>query len=118
MEEMMLRLIGALAMTMLSTVAFAQGGKGIRFWNLTPWTVDGLQLSAPGQNAWGPNQCQYDSDGAVDHDERLKMPRAQAGNYDVKLRFKDGKTCVAKNIEIKADAVFSIDEKALTDCSN
>src|SRR5207247_386619 len=47
--------------------SFAADGKGIRFWNLTSSTITNLQLSPAGQNAWGPNQCANDPDGAVDH---------------------------------------------------
>ena len=38
--------------------------------------VESLQLSPAGQNAWGANQCANDPDGAVDHDERLRITGA------------------------------------------
>ena len=101
----------------LWSAAWGAEGKGIRFWNLTASTVVSLQLSPAGKNAWGKNQCENDPDGAVDHDERLKMTGVEPGLYDAKLRNKDGRECFAKNIEIKADGVFSLDEKTLTGCA-
>jgi hypothetical protein len=94
----------------------AADGKGIRFWNLTSSTVTNLQLSPAGQNAWGANQCANDPDGAVDHDERLRITGISPGRYDVKLANKTGRTCVVRNLEIKENGIFSIEDKDLTDC--
>jgi hypothetical protein len=95
----------------------AQGkGKGIRFWNLTTATVSGLQLSPAGKNEWGPNQTANDKDGEVDHDERLRITGVEAGRWDVKVSYRDNRECVVRNVEIRADAVFSIADKDLTEC--
>jgi len=91
-------------------------GKGIRFWNLTSSTVTNLQLSPAGQNAWGANQCANDRDGAVDHDERLRIVGVLPGRYDAKLADKAGRTCIVRSIEIKANGIFSIEDKDLTEC--
>jgi hypothetical protein len=91
-------------------------GKGIRFWNLTSSTVTNLQLSPASQNAWGPNQCANDPDGTVDHDERLRITGISPGRYDVKLANKAGRTCIVRNLEIKENSIFSIEDKDLTDC--
>jgi hypothetical protein len=91
-------------------------GKGIRFWNLTSSTVTSLQLSPAGQNAWGADQCANDADGAVDHDERLRITGISPGRYDVKLANKIGRTCVVRNLDIKENGIFSIEDKDLTDC--
>ena len=92
-------------------------GKGIRFWNLTSSTVTNLQLSPPGQDAWGVNQCANDPDGSIDHDERLRITGISPGRYDVKLANKAGQTCVVRNLEIKENGIFSIGDKDLTDCA-
>ena len=95
----------------------AQGkGKGIRFWNLTTATISGLQLSPAGKNEWGPNQTANDKDGEVDHDERLRITGVEAGRWDVKVSYRDNRECVVRNVEIRADAVFSIADKDLTEC--
>jgi hypothetical protein len=91
-------------------------GKGIRFWNLTSSTVTNLQLSPAGQNAWGANQCANDPDGAVDHDERLRIVGIAPGRYDVKLADRAGRTCIVHNLDIKENGIFSIEDKDLTEC--
>src|ERR1700752_2330944 len=85
--------------------------KGIRFWNLTSSTVTSLQLPPSGSNAWGPNQCANDPDGAVDHDERLKLTGGTTGAYDARLTLADGRVCTAKAVRIETGKPFSIEDK-------
>jgi hypothetical protein len=104
------------------TAALAFGGsvlakdKPTRFWNLTVYTVNNLQLSPAGKNEFGPNQCKNDKDGTVDHDERVNVTGVPAGRYDVKLADVTGRACIVKNVEVKPGAVFVIEEKQLADC--
>jgi hypothetical protein len=117
-EETMLRKIAvtiALALTVSVAQAQSQKRSGMRFWNLTLYTLTSLQFSPPGQNTWGKNQCENDDDKTVDHDERLRITGLTPGRYDAKLADKIGRTCIVKNVEVK-DGVFSIEEKQLTDC--
>jgi hypothetical protein len=58
--------------------------KGIRFWNLTLYTITSFQMSPAGKDSWGPDQCKNDRDGTVDHDERLRITGIEPGRYDVK----------------------------------
>jgi hypothetical protein len=74
-------------------------------------------MSPAGQETWGPDQCQNDRDGTVDHDERLRITGVEPGHYDARVSYPDKRQCVVRNIEIKADAVFSIADKDLKDCS-
>jgi hypothetical protein len=118
-KHLMSRLLIA-ALVVLITAAGAQAqtkGKGIRFWNLTTATVSGLQLSPAGRNEWGPNQTLNDKDKEVDHDERLRITDIEPGRYDAKVSYHDARQCVVRDIDIKADAVFSIADKDLKDCS-
>jgi hypothetical protein len=92
-------------------------GKGIRLWNLTSTTISGFELSPAGKNEWGPNQTLNDKDKEVDHDERLRITGVEPGRYDAKVTYPDARQCLVRNIEIKADAVFSISDKDLKDCS-
>jgi hypothetical protein len=78
--------------------------------------VTNLQLSPAGQNAWSPNQCANDPDGTVDHDERLRITGISPGRYDVRLANKAVRNCIVRNIEIKENGIFSIEDKDLTDC--
>ena len=69
-----------------------------------------------GTDNWGPDQCKNDRDGTVDHDERLRITGIEPGRYDVKLADKIGRVCIVRNVEVKDGAVFSIEERQLTDC--
>jgi hypothetical protein len=71
---------------------------------------------AGGKDIWGPDQCKNDRDGTVDHDERLRITGIEPGHYDVRLADKIGRVCIVRNVEVKDGAVFSIEEKHLTDC--
>ena len=104
------------ALLLASAGSMAAQGKGIRFWNLTTETVSGFQLSPAGKENWGPNQALNDKDKEVDHDERLRITGVGPGRYDARVSYRDNRQCVVRDIEIKADAVFSIADKDLTDC--
>ena len=99
-----------------SGTLFAQG-KGIRLWNLTSSTISGFQLSPAGKNEWGANQTLNDKDKEVDHDERLRITGVEPGRYDAKVTYPDARQCLVRDIEIKADAVFSIADTDLKDCT-
>jgi hypothetical protein len=92
-------------------------GKGIRFWNLTTATISGFQLSPAGKENWGPNQTLNDKDKEVDHDERLRITGVEPGRYDAKVSYRNARQCLVRDIEIKADAVFSISDNDLKDCN-
>jgi hypothetical protein len=91
-------------------------GKGIRLWNLTTATISNFQLSPAGKDNWGPNQTLNDKDKEVDHDERLRITGVEPGRYDAKVGYRDSRQCLVRDIEIKADAVFSIADKDLKSC--
>ena len=91
--------------------------KDTRFWNLTSSTVKSLELAPAGASAFGPNQTKNDPDGAVDHDERLKVTGVNSGAYDARLKLADGRICTVKGVQIEAGKVFAIEEKELVGCS-
>ena len=97
--------------------ALSAQGKGIRLWNLTTSTISGFQLSPTGKSEWGANQTLNDKDKEVDHDERLRITGVEPGRYDAKVSYRGARQCFVRDIEIKADAVFSIADKDLKDCS-
>jgi len=109
--------LALVALLSASANEVAAQGKGVRLWNLTTATISEFQLSAPGKNDWGPNQTLNDKDKEVDHDERLRITGVEPGHYDARVSYPDSRQCVVRNIEIKADAVFSISDKDLKDCS-
>ena len=111
---MALRILTAAAAVWAAGAIAAE--KPTQFWNLTSSTVVSLRLSHAGSGEYGDNLATSDADG-VDHDERLKIQDIPSGRYDLELKYKGGRTCFARNIEIVAGKVFSLEDKALTACS-
>jgi hypothetical protein len=107
----------ALIVCLLSFVPVGASAKDTRFWNLTANTITSLQLSPAGKNEWGRNQADNDRDHTVDHDERLKITDTAAGVYDVKFVDKNGRTCIVPSVQVKAGAIFTIEEKELKGCT-
>jgi len=105
-------------LALIITVAGAVSAeRPTRFWNLTHHTVSEFQLAPAGTTNWGENQCKNDKDGTVDFDERLRITGVAPGRYDARLKDVSGRVCFARNINIKAGDVFSIEERDLADCS-
>lgn len=117
LEENVSRILTILALTLLVGTAVAEG-RPTRFWNLTRNTISEFYLAPAGSSTWGPNQCKNDKDGAVDHDERLRIIGVPSGTYDAKLTDVTGRVCVVRNIKIDTGAIFSIEEKDLTSCNH
>ena len=113
----MVRISIAVTAVMLSTSQLVAQAKGILLWNLTTATISNFQLSPAGKDSWGPNQALNDKDKEVDHDERLRITGIEPGRYDAKVGYRDSRQCLVRDIEIKADAVFSIADKDLKDCN-
>jgi hypothetical protein len=110
------RLLVVLSLVFASTAALA-APKGMRMWNLTGETLDRVELAPAGTQKWGKNQCANDDDGTVDFDEELPIKGIKPGRYDVRVRDINGKTCIARNVEVKANASFAVHEKDLADCT-
>ncbi len=91
--------------------------KPVRFWNLTNETVTSLRLAPAGTKDFGGDLTKADSDGSVDHDERLPIKNLAPGTYDASIGFKSGRSCTAKGVTIEGTSVFSIEEKDLSSCS-
>jgi hypothetical protein len=110
-------ILASIALLLAGTGTLFAQGKGIRLWNLTSSTISGFQLSPAGKNEWGANQTLNDKDKEVDHDERLRITGVEPGRYDAKVTYPDARQCLVRDIEIKADAVFSIADKDLKNCT-
>ena len=107
----------ALALVATASTALAADGP-IRFWNLTHHTISEFRLAPAGTTKWGDNQCKNDKDGTVDSDERLRITGIEPGRYDARLKDVSGRVCFARNIDIKAGDIFSLEERDLADCRN
>ena len=99
-------------LTVIAGAAAAEE-RSARFWNLTRNTISEFHLAPSGSSNWGPNQCKNDKDGAVDHDERLRITDVASGTYDAKLADVTGRVCIVRDIKIETGAIFSIEEKEL-----
>ncbi len=108
-------ILAAFALCIAATAAQAEG-RPTRFWNLTRHVISEFYLAPAGTTNWGPNQCKNDKDGTVDPDERLRIVGIETGSYDAKLKDASGRTCVVRNVAVKAGEIFSIEEKELTSC--
>ena len=107
--------------TLTAILILAAGSSGCaakttRFWNLTDNTITKFQLAPAGSDEFGPDQCKSDKDGAVDHDERLKIADLPSGAYDARFTDAKNRTCTVKNVDVKQGEVVSIEEKQLCDC--
>ena len=114
---MMRRILATVPLLLASAGELTAQGKGIRLWNLTTATISSFQLSPAGKDSWGSNQTLNDRDKEVDHEERLRITGIEPGRYDAKIGYRDSKQCFVRDIDIKADAVFSIADKDLKNCS-
>jgi len=106
-------------LAMLVAAAPAGAADRLQFWNLTANTINELYMAPAGTTDWGPNQCLNDvEDKTVEADEKLPLKGVDAGHYDVKLTDVTGRSCLVKNVTVRATGkyAFSIAEKDLTDC--
>ena len=113
-----MRYVAAIIFVIIASSLAATAAEGLRFWNLTSFTIKELRLAPVGTAEWGPDQCRNDPDGAVDVDERLTLKGIVPGRYDVKIVDKKGQACVVRDIEVLAGKpyAFSISDKDLADC--
>ncbi|MDU6135965.1 MAG: hypothetical protein E6645_12300, partial [Bradyrhizobium sp.] len=70
-----------------------------------------------GENKWGPNQTLNDKDKELDHDERLKLTGIEPGRYDAKVSYAGDRQCIVRGLDIKAEAVISVADKDLKECT-
>ena len=106
-----------IAFALVAVSSAAQGeSRPTRFWNLTRHTISELALAPAGTTDFGPNQCKNDKDGTVDPDERLRITGVESGRYDARIKDMSGRVCFARNINIRAGEVFSVEERDLVDC--
>jgi hypothetical protein len=47
----------------------------------------------------------------------LRIMGVEPGRYDAKVSYRDDRRCYVRDIEIKAEAVFSVSDKDLKDCN-
>ena len=117
-ENLLLATVLRLLAILLLLAGPARAADPLRFWNLTGETISSLTLAPAGTAAFGPNQCVNDKDGEVDNDERLRLTNVSPGHYDVRIGFKKGRVCLARDVSLRGEGkyAFSLDAKDLKDC--
>ncbi len=113
-----MRRLTVAVLLVLALQRMASAADRMQFWNLTSTTITGLALAPTGTTAFGPNQCANDKDGAVDHDERLRLVGVQPGRYDIEVTDKKGRVCTAWNVAVSGEGryAFSLSDDELQDC--
>ena len=108
----------ALIAALLAAALPARAADRMQFWNLTSSTLTSVSLAPAGTTQFGPNQCANDPDGAVDHDERLRLNGVAPGRYDVRVTTKKGQTCLARDVAVSGEGryAFSLLDEDLKDC--
>jgi hypothetical protein len=102
----------SLALLFLCGSAYAQEGGSVGFLNLTASEITSIKLSPVHKQEERENKGKETS-GAVGYNKRMTVTDIEPGLYDVKFRDKLHRECVLKNIDIKDNAVISIEEKKL-----
>ncbi len=90
----------------------------MKFWNLTGVDLTEVFMAPAGTEKFGDNQTKNDDDNHAEVDERLPLTDVTAGMYDVRIKDKDGRSCLVKNVEVKDTGPysFSLEADQLTDC--
>jgi hypothetical protein len=101
--------------TLVGSPAWAEDGP--RFLNRTCQTAVKMQLAAVWSKAWGADQCKNDDEGEVDHNERMTLDGVKSGHYDIKIADKNGRVCIAKNVDLKEGTQFVVRDTDLADCT-
>jgi hypothetical protein len=91
----------------------------MKFWNLTGEDLTDVFLAPEGSDKFGDNQTKNDDNNQAEADERLPLTDVKAGVYNVKIKDKNGRTCLVKGIEVKDTGPysFSLEADQLTDCT-
>lgn len=90
----------------------------MKFWNLTGEDLTELYLAPEGSDTFGENQTKNDDNNQAEADERLPLTDVKAGVYTVKIKDKNGRTCLVKGVEVRDTGPysFSLEADQLTDC--
>ncbi|MBX9684288.1 MAG: hypothetical protein K2X41_10905 [Hyphomicrobium sp.] len=90
----------------------------MKFWNLTGVDLTEVFMAPAGTEKFGDNQTKNDDDNHAEADERLPLTDITSGMYDVRIKDKDGRSCLVKNVEVKDTGPysFSLEADQLTDC--
>lgn len=97
----------------LACSAASAAERGSLFLNRVGETLVKLQFAPAGTAKWGPDQCQYEDDKSVEHNEKVPLKGVTSGRYDVRFTDLKGRTCTVKNLDVKDGALVVIRENEL-----
>ncbi|MDE2577306.1 MAG: hypothetical protein KGL46_00735 [Hyphomicrobiales bacterium] len=93
------------------------GEKPMRIWNLTSSPIVDLRLAPQGSQAFSADLTKRDKDGEIEHDERLVLGDMTPGDYDARVKLKDGRACSLAGLRLTAGKVTAIEESNLENCA-
>ena len=106
-------LLLSLALLFASSSAFAVEGNSLLFLNRVGETIVHLQLAPAGTTKWGPDQCQYEDDKSIEHNEKIPLTGVMPGRYDIRFMDLKGRACTVRNIDVKDGALVVLRENEL-----
>jgi hypothetical protein len=102
----------SIGVSLACSAAIAADGN-LMFLNRVGETLVKLQLAPAGSSKWGPDQCQFEEDKSVEHNEKIPLKETVPGRYDVRFTDLKGRTCTMKNLDVKDGALVVIRENDL-----
>ena len=113
----MSKLLMSLGFSLACSIALAADDKPLLLLNRVGETIVKLQFAPAGSTKWGPDQCQYEEDKSVEHNEKVPLHGVAPGRYDVRFTDLKGRSCTVKNLDVKEGALTVIRENELPqDC--
>jgi hypothetical protein len=70
------RLFASIVFGLVGSSVVAQDRKGIRFWNLTLYTITTFQMSPAGKDIWGPRDPDLEADA-------IRTPKQLANEHNL-----------------------------------
>jgi hypothetical protein len=102
-----------LALLVAGSSAFAIEGNSLLFLNRVGETIVHLQLAPAGTTKWGPDQCQYEDDKSIEHNEKIPLMGVTPGRYDIRFTDLKGRACTVRNLDVKPGALVVLRENEL-----
>ena len=106
-------LLASIGLLVAGSAAIAAEDNSLLFLNRVGETIVHLQLAAAGTTKWGPDQCQYEDDKSVEHNEKIPLMGVTPGRYDIRFTDLKGRACTVRNLDVKPGALVVLRENEL-----
>jgi hypothetical protein len=111
--HMSTRLLVSIGLLLAGPAAVAAQGNSLLFLNRVGETIVHLQLAPAGTAKWGADQCQYEDDKSIEHNEKIPLMSVTPGRYDIRFTDLKGRACTVKNVDVKDGALVVLRESEL-----